>query len=323
MKLSIQIGLILLCLVMPLAINGNAFLDFVAALFLLNVMTAENFNLLSSFLGLDNLALGGLVGFGAYTTAYLEMHMGFSFWAAFPVAGIVALVIGTVLGLPSLRLKGLYFIILTLMMMLVITELFTDWFAFTNGEIGVSSIPPPVLALGSLHIVFVNVPFLYLSISVLIPWMYVVGYLVRGKSGLRMVAVRDDEILASHLGVDTTRQKITSFAICAFTAGLFGSLFAELLGYVAPTSVDILFTVSFFAMVYIGGRKTVAGPVIGAALLTALPNLFVTFSAYRNYVTGILLVVIMLFFPDGLIGIYQRVRARWMKSVKPISSVAS
>lgn len=316
MKWYYQLGLIAVCLVLPLPVSGNRFLVYVVALTMINIMFAQDFSLLSSFLGLDNLALAGIAGFGAYTSAYLVMHMGFSFWEALPVAGIVAMGVGTAMGLPSLRLRGLSFIIFTIMIMLVLTQLFTDWSAFTNGDIGISSIPPPVLSIGGFSLTVSGIPFLYLCVAVLIPWMYIVKYLISGKNGLRLVSVRDDETLAAHLGVDTTGQKITTFAISAFAAGIFGALFAELIGFISPRTVDLLLTVQFFAMAYIGGKRTLAGPVIGAILLTALPNAFVTLSTYRNYATGILLVVVILFLPEGLIGLYPRFKTRFGKSAK-------
>lgn len=303
MKSVWHFAMILFAMVIPLALTGNPYLTFVFTLIVVNSILVSDWSLLAGYMGLDNLAVGGMVGVGAYTSAYLAMKLGFSFWAAMPVAGVATAIIGVLLGFPSLRIKGLYFAVFSLMVQVVLTQVFTDWTGFTNGEAGIAGIPSPLLSLGSLRLVFTGTALAYLCVIVLLVWTFVYRYVTSGNRRLRLICVRDDETLATHLGINVVRERLMVFVLTSFVAGIAGALLGVLTSYVSPATTDIFLTVQVFAMAYVGGKGSLAGALLGTTIFTVLPNLFTIYYPYREFVEGILIVVTYVFLPQGLISI--------------------
>lgn len=301
-------------LAIPALIASNSFFVYVFTLIVINSILALSFEVTGGFLGLDNLAIGGMVGFGAYTSIYLITHNELPFWIAAPVGGAIAAFIGLALVYPSVRLKGLYFAIGTLILQLLFTQIFISWTSFTGGDIGISEIPRASLSIGSQSFQFTGIYFTYLCVVIFLVWTFVVNRTEKGpRSSLILNAIRTNETLAAFLGIDATRQKSKYFLISSFVAGIGGYLFATLMGYISSTSVDLLFSVSLLTMVYVGGRKSTYGPIMGAAIITAIPNVFLQFYAYRNYFSGGLLLVFIIFLPTGLYGLFSWLHQRYAK----------
>lgn len=304
-------------LIIPAFIASNSFFVFVFTLIIINSILALSFEVTGGFLGLDNLAIAGLVGFGAYTSVYLVTHSGLPFWIAAPLGGGVAAFIGLALVYPSVRLKGLYFAIGTLILQLLFTQIFINWTSFTGGDIGISNISPPILALGSRSLQLTGVYFAYLCIIIFLIWTLVVSRMKEGpKSSLVLEAIRVNDTLAGFLGIDTTRQKSKYFLISSFAAGVGGYLFAVLQGYISSTVLDLLFSVSLLTMVYVGGRRSTYGPIIGAALLTSIPNIFLSLYTIRNYFSGTLLILFIVLLPTGLYGLFSQLYSRSRRGSK-------
>lgn len=263
------------------------------------VALTTSWNILGGYTGYISLGHNVFFGVGGYTAALLFTHYGISPFLGAPLAGVVALLLGIAAGLITLRTRGPAFIISTIALLLVITLSFDNW-EFVGGVNGMS------LPLIPLPLDFVKVPFYYamLLAAVLSIWL---GYrIAHSKLGLALRAIAQDEVKAEVAGINTRRLKITAFALSAFFPGVVGAIWGYNLSYLRPT---IFFTIAVAAqmvlMAIIGGRGTVSGPVLGAFLIVGLNEFSITQfggSELNLVITGLILVVVLLFFPLGIVG---------------------
>ena len=198
--------------VIPAFFFGNRLYTFLLTMVVLNSMLAVSLDLLAGYAALDNLAVGGLASIGAYLMAYLMMREGVSFFLCVPAAGFLAGIVGMALVYPSLRIKGVYFAISTIIVQIVLTQLYNDWVGFTGGNEGIYGIPRPSITLGGKHIIVTGTSFAYVSLALLVISLVVVRRLTTGNNGMKMQAIRDDDVLASHLGLNLARQRMQIFS---------------------------------------------------------------------------------------------------------------
>jgi len=283
---------------LPLALAGNRYLAFVCGMTLINVLLACGMNLLYGYTGLMPLMFAGIAGISAYVSVRLS-EAGLSFWLAMPLGALAASSLGVLLGLPSLRLKGFYFTLCSLVIQSVITLGFIYFSGFTNGDTGIAQIPLPSLpggiSLAGPPYELMLATFASLGIALLIA-------LVGSSFGQRLVAIREDDGLAEALGIDVTRQKLGAFFIGSLFAGLGGAVYAPYLGFVSPRSFDVLVSLNIWLMVAFGGRGTIWGPVVGAALLTPVPFLLQDYYTIKDVVYGLLIIGVIVALPSGLAG---------------------
>jgi branched-chain amino acid transport system permease protein len=256
------------------------------------------------YMGLSNMAIGGLTGLSGYISTYMVMRANMSFWIALPLASLFVAAVGVCLAFPAIRIKGLYFKISTMLIQLLLTQLFLSWDDFTLGDVGISNIPTPTISLGSSVFSLSGAVFSYLATMMLIIYVMVAKRMTTGRTGLRVVATRDDEVLASYLGIDVTKQRILMFFLTSFMAGVYGCLCTPLITFISPRQNDLSLSFNTMVMVVFGGQGTLWGPVLGAAILTILPNVLSVIYPFRNYITGLTLIATIILFPKGLIGIF-------------------
>lgn len=266
---------------------------------------ATSLNLVLGYTGLLSLAHGAFFGLGAYCSALLVTKAGWNFWVTIPPAMAIAAVFGILLGLLTLRLSGHYFAISTLSFGIVVSLVLEKWDDLTEGPRGISSIPAPtpieLPGLGQIGFES-NVAKYYLSVAVLALCLLFVWRLVHSPIGRALGAIKQNELLASCLGVNLVYYKLFAFAVSAAMAGLAGVLYSVYITYISP--IDAGLWNGFYAVMYIviGGLGTFWGPTVGAFFLVTLPELLRRFDDYRLLLLGILLILTITFLPQGLVG---------------------
>ncbi len=281
----------------------------------INVMLVSGLNLLVGYMGLLSLGHGAFWGLGAYTSALLAVRLGVSFWLGLPAAGLLAALMSGLLGYLILRVRGHRFVIITLAFQEIVRLVHYNWVGLTNGQNGLSGVPAPVLTVPGLLDVsfFPKEHFYYLVLALAALTVYACYRLINSHVGRALVAIRENENLAESVGVNTFAYSMLAFAVGAFFAGLAGSLYAHYSRYVSPDMFEFIHIVEMLIMVLMGGRGTIAGPVVGAVIFTALPESlrFVGLSPAAQWLTlGLILVLGILYIPEGIVPRVARLFAR-------------
>jgi branched-chain amino acid transport system permease protein len=296
-NLLLLAGFVIVAFVLPAALSGNRYFAFVAGVTMIHILWACGMNLLYGYTGLMPLMFAGIAGISAYTVVNLTAS-GWSFWLALPVGALVASMAGTVLGLPSLRLKGFYFTLCSLVIQTVMTLGFIYFSGLTNGDTGFSQIPLPSVQgkpLSSLSYDLVLSAAAVLGVIVLIA-------IIRSTLGRRLIAIREDDELAAMLGINVTGYKMIAFFIGSLFAGVGGALYAPYIGFISPRSFDVLISMNIWLMVAFGGRGTIWGPVLGAALLAPLSFFLQEYYTIKDVLYGGLIIAVIVLMPAGLLG---------------------
>lgn len=301
------IGLVL-ALAIPFLIGGNTYLYRLLILSMLFAIVAVALNFQLGSANLPNFASGASYGIGAYTTAILMTDFGLSFWPALLAACGVACVAGILLGIPCMRTKDYYLALVTIAFAIVVHELVNN-LAFTGGAGGIYAIPAPSILDYSFRaqpVIFgVELPsaanFYYLSLAALIFSIFVGKCIHNSRVGLAWNAIGEDELSASCQGINVVWYKVLAFAVDAFIAAISGAIYASYTSYIAPADLTFLVSVLIMTMVIVGGMDNVFGVIIGAFILTILPEKFRIFSDYRLLFFGLAVIGMMLLRPQGIL----------------------
>jgi branched-chain amino acid transport system permease protein len=263
-------------------------------------------NLLLGYSGQISLGHGAFFALGAYTTAILVADAGWPHLAAVPAAAVVCGVAGFLVGIPALRLHGLYLALVTLGLAVAFPQLVKRFDGLTGGSQGLSIAPPSAPAFLDW---LAEDQFLYLfNLAILIPMFLLAMGLVRGSVGRALIAIRDNEIAAKTFGVNVARYKTRAFAISAGYAGVAGAMFAFTVGFVTPESFTFLLSFQFLAAVVVGGVATVAGAVFGALFIQFVPEYASDIDlALASVIYGAVLILFMYVLPSGFMGLVRRV----------------
>lgn len=292
--------------VLPLGLN-NYYLD-VLTLAGLYVVLALGLNIVVGMAGLLDLGYISFYAIGAYSYALLSTKLGVSFWMALSIGGLFAAAFGMVLGVITLRLRGDYLAIVTLGFIHIVRLILNNWDSVTNGPNGILGIGRPAIG----GFVFSQpIHFYYLILIIALAAVFAVNRLNHSRIGRAWIAIREDEIAAEAMGVDTTRMKILAFALGAAWAGVAGVFFASKFAFISPESFTFFETVIVLSMVVLGGMGSIPGVILGALILVILPEVLREFSNYRMLIFGAALVFMMVFRPQGLIGNPRRRIELW------------
>lgn len=295
-----------LALALPLLIR-DPFLTHIMIVVLLYAVLASSLNLIVGYIGQLSLAHAAFLGIGAYWSTILTIDYGWNIWVAMATAGIAAAIAGVVIGTITLRLEGHYFVLITLAFAEVLRLVALNWVEVTRGPLGFPNVPAPALNLfGVARFDFHDkAHFYYLILALLAVNLYVTYRFVHSNMGRAAVAIRENRQLAQSVGINPFRYALLAFVIGAFFAGLSGAFYAHYITYVGPEVFGFAFTVTMLIMIIVGGKATIAGPVIGAAIIAVLLEELRFAKEIRLSIFGILLVLSVLFFPNGLVRIAQ------------------
>ena len=261
------------------------------------VILALSLNIITGYAGQISLGHAAFMGIGAYTSALLYTKAGFSFWLAFLGAGLSAGLVGAVLAIPCLRVREDFLAITTMGINFVVEATFL-YVPFFGAGMGIGGIDPPTL-LGR----EISKPgFLVLVLGVILVIVALDRWLIRSWIGLAWVAIREEEGAAGAMGVDVVRFKVLAFILGSAGAGLAGSLYAHFLTFIMPVNFGFGQSIVILSMIVFGGIGTLRGPIVGAIVLGALPEISRPAMEYRTLLYGVLLLVLMRFQPDGILG---------------------
>jgi len=286
--------LVLLCL-LPLAVND--YQQFVANTMLVYCLVAIALNIVLGYLGQLAFANAAFFGIGAYATGLSMVHLGASFPVAMVLGAACGGVAGVIVGLPALRVRGYYLAIITLAFGELMRWVYVHQDKFTFGS-GGFTVPPitffgPSLSESGKY---------YLFLAIVVISVGATSLLLRSRYGRAFVAVRNNELAAASLGINVNRTKVIAFAWSGLIAGLAGSLYAALNGRVSPDTFGIAQMLMHFAIVMIGGLGSLIGSIIGAVLLTGLPELLRNFPGLEEIVFSLLLIIVLFLMPKGISG---------------------
>jgi branched-chain amino acid transport system permease protein len=270
---------------------------------------ALSLNLLLGYTGQLSLGHAAFFGIGAYTSALLALKLDWSFWLALPSAAVTAGLAGWAIGRLALKLRGAYFVLVTISFAGVISLVSVNWMELTNGPLGLPGVPPPELGPWSFR---TKRAYYYLVLAGAALAYLVCHRLVHSRVGRALVALRENEPLAESVGIDGTRYLVLAAVVSAALAGVAGSLYAHYTRFVSPEVFLFTYTVTMVIMVIAGGQGTLVGPVIGALLFTALPEALREAMAWQWQMLayGVVLVALVFFLPRGIVPSVQRWRRR-------------
>ena len=280
---------------------GTSFENVLTDQIMMFILVALGLNVVVGFAGLLDLGYVGFYAVGAYTTAVVTSGQFTLPWiAALPLSVIMAMIAGVILGTPTLRLRGDYLAIVTLGFgeIIRITANNSDWL---GGPRGISKIARPP-SIGPLEFGVLNAkPYWYLGFTVILIVIFVLTRLENSRVGRAWAAVREDEDAAELMGVDTFKFKLWAFAIGAAIGGIAGSLYASKVGFINPDNFQLQLSILFLAAVVLGGTGSMYGVIMGGFLVAWIPERFRGFATRRYFVFGVVLVLVMVFRPQGII----------------------
>jgi branched-chain amino acid transport system permease protein len=313
-------GIIIIPLLMPMLLSGNKYWISILVLLAINILLVSSLRTITL---LNHISLGhvGFTLIGAYGSAILVMKAGFPFWAALVMAGLMSAFVALALGYPFLKVKGIYFAILTLLTAETFRLVAYYWKGMTGGTIGLLGIPAPspmtIPVIGTINFNNIN-NYYYIVIIVVIICLVILYLIEHSHVSFNWRAIRDAEELSRSVGINVIWYKIINFAIACFFAGIAGSLFAH---YQHNLSADFTSRFGVFTSIYLlvyliaGGQRSFAGPVIGTTVLTLISELARPMREYQPMIIGGIAILVMLFMPGGLAGLPSQFRY-WLWKIK-------
>ena len=288
---------------------ANSYYVFIMATLALTAVAGIGLNVLLGLTGQVSFGHVGFYAIGAYAVAVLTVAARWNFWAALPVAALLAAATGALLALPSMRVRGPYLAMVTIAFGFVVENVAVEWRGVTGGQNGIMGVPQPALAglaFGERGVAIASIVLAALATGGF--WL-----LARSRWGAAMRAVKDSEVAAESIGLSPLRIKTLAFAVSALCAGVAGAFFAALSGFVTPSTFAFSQSLLFVLVVIIGGAGSLAGPLAGAAIVVLLPEVLAALAEYRLLFFGALLLVVLWLAPDGVTGLAARWAARRRK----------
>jgi branched-chain amino acid transport system permease protein len=291
---TIILAVILLLVILYPLLGAKPYHLHLFILFFIWAMVASSWNLLNGISGINSLGNIGFMAIGGYGSAILAKTFGLPTLLTIPLGGIMSMILVTLfLGLPTLRLKGVYIALLTLIFADTLPTLLTQTRSVTGGAVGLHEIPPFFAGAG-------KVQNYYICLAAFLVMLYVIHRLIKSNTGLAFIALRDSENLATSLGVSRFRERVKVFAISALLSGLAGGFYVHSLGDISPTTLAIEPFLMGIAMMELGGIGTLFGPVLGAAIIVFGSEFLRLADILRMTILGGLICLTILFFPGGL-----------------------
>lgn len=290
-------------LIYPL-VGGSRYLLYVGTLIALHAALAVSLNIIIGYAGQFAMSHAAFYGLGAYASALMVTSLGLSFWASVPLTMLIAAVLAAVIGYPAMRYTGgVHLALLTFAFGELARLVAANWHDVTGGPMGlrVLYVPEPILGFK-----FSNAAGLYmLAAGMLIATMAVVLWIKHSRFGRGLVAIREDEILASFLGVNIMRYKLLAYVLSSMLAAMVGTAYAPIMSFISPELLNAHETISLIGVLILGGVGTFAGPIIGTLVFYGLPEFLRIASFYRLVILGVVIVMVVLLMPQGIAGVFR------------------
>ena len=312
--------LFILGLLFPFMAGNDYHLTVMSTAYIFALATV-GLNLITGYTGQFNLAHAGFMAVGAYTVGILTVDYQVPFWIAFVLSGFVTAAIGWPLGIVSLRLKGHYFSIFTLCVGYIMFLVIEKWESLTHGTVGIIGIPAPT-AIGPITFDTPRALY-YMVFFFLVVGVWVMHRIVNSLLGRTFMAIRNSDELAESLGINLMRNKVVAFVLSVFYAGLAGGLYAGFVRFLGPDLAGTHHTFDMTMFMLIGGIGTMLGPLLGALAMPWLTQYLQFLQDYRFIVFGPLLILLVIFMPNGIVGTFLAWRARRAASSQPAAPAAA
>jgi branched-chain amino acid transport system permease protein len=310
----LSLALALLLLIVPLLVTNN-FVLHALTMSLVFAILAASWDFLFGFAGQVSFGHAGFFGLGAYVSALLSYYFGLSPWITIFLGGAAASIFGFAVGFPSLRLRGVYLALATLACAEMLRIVVTNWVSVTHGTLGFNLHPGfpyiPRTPVGNYYVILAGAA---LSTGI----MYALA--TRSRIGLVLRALAADDIRAQALGIDVFRMKLLAFSVSGFFAGFAGALYAHFIQLVTPTEAASSVTILIIAMATIGGVGTIIGPAIAAIVIHFITEMLqIAGTVFDQIAVGVILMLFVLFLPEGIAGLARKLSRNGRKSRQPVS----
>ena len=311
-QMFVPVLIIILMFVLPVFMNSPRYIALLFQLFLYIVLAMGVYSVWS--VGFINAAQPAFYGLGAYTVALLTMKAGMPYWLAFPIAGIIPALVALLFGTVGLKMKGAYFLFLTIALNEFILWVFRTPGTIFGGMLGLSPVPQPVIHIFSLNIDFAAslIPYYYFALILAVITCLVYFKLYSSRLGRVWESIGKSEDLMANTGISVYSQKQIAFAVSCFFAGLAGAIWAPYISIVTPSQFSLWQGITIVLGALVGGIFSPLGTIIGTVfmavlnlLFTYLPNQTVQ---YQPMVLGLILVMVLLFMPTGILGLSGRIK---------------
>jgi branched-chain amino acid transport system permease protein len=300
-KSSSLIALLIFLLLVPLFITGTYQLHIIIMAGIAVILTSSLRLIFNT--GELSLAQGGMMTLGAYTSALLVMKLGWSTWSALGSAAAAAGILALLIGFPFIRLKGIYFSLITVFLSEVIRLIAEQWRAVTGGSLGITNIPPPdpIIIPWLLKISFTSkVEFYYLVLVFTLVTLLILYALEHSRVGLTWFTIRESDFLAESIGINISKYKVLAFCIGSLFAGLGGGLYSQYNTVITPSAFGFIYAVYTVIYMIVGGARKFSGPIIGAIILTFVPEFSRFLKGYQPYIFAVVVILVILFLPEGM-----------------------
>lgn len=297
-KLFVLLGVFIVSLVLPFIIPKALYIRYLCNI-LMYATLAGSLNVINGFSGQFCLGQAGFFCIGAYFCAILSKSYGVSFWILLPLAGIAAAIVGLLVSIPTRKLSGIYLAIVTMGASEIIRIIAQTWTPVTGGALGIKQIPyPSLFGLELFKPKYYYFIFLFLGVL----FLFCTHRILKSRMGRAWLSIREDEVASKSLGVETNRYKTVNFMYGAFWAGVIGAAYAPFVNYIEASQFTTDTGFNVLAMIVIGGQGTLAGPILGSAVVTVLTEALRFMGNWRYVIYGLLIIFIMWVRPQGLIG---------------------
>lgn len=316
-KLSILIAIVI-AILFPIVVKNNYILHLMILLGVY-IILGVSLNVVTGLTGELDLGHAAFFGIGAYASSLFTIKIFGSFWLGMLVAALTSLLFGIILGIPSLRIRGDYLAIVTLGFSEIVRYVLLNWQSFTNGPMGIHGIQLPSILGFRLD---TKVMLYYLIFALAAITVITTSRLSRSRFGRALVAIRENEIAASAMGINTGYYKIWAFAVTAAFAGIAGSFFAHYMSFISPMNFTSNESILILCMVVLGGKGSLPGSILGVTALLLLPEVLRFVAQYRMLIYGIAIIFMMIFRSNGFWPENRRPRRHYGLSIKGKNEVA-
>ena len=291
-------------------VMGNRYNQHVINMILIYCVLGMSLNLCFGYTGLLSLGHAAFFGLGAYASALASVKLGLPFMSCFLLAGVAGLVFGVLIGLPTLRLSGPYFAMATIGFNKIVEMVLMNWDEVTGGPAGVTNI-------GGIEIFGFSLDseyrFYYLLLGAVIVLFILYRNLISSHFGKTILALRDNAIAAQAMGVNITFLRVAVFSFSTILAGWAGSLYAHMVGYVAPDAFPVMESITLLILVVVGGPGFKNGPIYGAIIIVLANEYLQMLESYNMLIYGIALMILLIFMPSGVAGLIEAAKFRYCK----------
>jgi branched-chain amino acid transport system permease protein len=280
---------------------------------MINVILASSLRLVMNS-GLISLGHGGMMLVGAYTSSLLVMKLGFSSWTALLMAGLAASLIALIIGFPFMRIKGMYFSLVTVFFAEVIRLTIEQWKSLTGGITGITSIPGPnpIVIPNILNIDFSSqTDFYYLAVILTVVVLLILFAIERSNINAIWLSIQQADFLSESVGINTNNFKVLAFCIGCFFAGIAGGFYSQFIGTITPSAFGFVYSIYILIYVIVGGVKRFSGPIMGAVILTLFSQLVTALKQYQPLFFAAILILVIFFLRDGIVSLPRQLLRRF------------